>query len=243
MIARYALPRFVELGVTQTLSFDVYVDDGTQQTPTAGTVTVYLGAERLIDAVAVTPGAPSTYSLLGTVHSTRAPADDYLEVWNLTIGGVPYTFQREGYLVRRAYHPTITDTDLTDRHSELATFAASMGGYQKYRDEANVEIQMALIDQGRRPWLVFDRSSVRRLHLLKTFELLFNDFMSVVGDGKWERLRDMYADRYHQALKGITFRYDDGETGTIDSPSQRTPAAGPVFVTAGPRHRARYSTP
>lgn len=243
MIARFALPRFVELGVTQTLSLDVYSDGGTQQTPTAATLTVYLGAERLVDAAVATPAAPSTYSLAGSLHTSRAPSDDYLEVWSTTIGGAPYTFQREGYLVRRAYHPTITDTDLTDRHSELSTFSTSLGGYQKYRDEANVEVQMALIDQGRRPWLIFDRSAVRRLHLLKTFELVFNDFMSVVGDGKWERLRDMYAARYEQALKAITFRYDDGETGTIDNSGERAQAAGPVFVTAGPRHRARYSTP
>ncbi len=243
MIVRYALPRFVELGVTQTLDLDVYAGDGPQQTVSAGTVTVRLGGEVLINAATITPGAPSTYSLLGTAHETRQPSDDYLETWAVTIGGLPYTFQREGYMVRRAYRSAITDTDLTDRHSELSTFSASLGGYQRYRDEADVEVQMALIDQGRRPWLIFDRSSVRRLHLLKTFELVFNDFMSTVGDGKWERLRDMYAARYETALKAITFRYDDGETGTIDSPSQRTPAAGAVFITAGPAFRYRYGRP
>lgn len=234
MIVRYSLPRFVEVGVTQTLDLDVYDAAGTQQTVSSGTITVYLGAEKLVDAATLAAfGPPVTYSLAGSLHTDRSPSEDYLEVWDTDLG----RFQREGYLVRLAYRSTITDTDLTDRHSELLTFSSKVGGYQQYRDEAHVEVQMMMLERGRRPWLVFDRAALRRLELYKTFELVFNDFMSVVGDGKWERLRDSYAAKYERALEGINFRYDDAELGTIDNGGHRQSASGPVMVTAGPRRR------
>jgi len=242
VITRYALPRFVELGQPLTLDLDIYSDADAQQTTTAATLTVYLGTEELLSGVAATPGAPTTYALLGATTTDRAPSDDYLEVWDVTIGGAPHRFQREGYLVRRAYHPTITDRDLTDRHSELLAFSSKLGGYQRFRDEANVEVQMALLEKGRRPWLIFDRAAIRRLHLYQTFALVFNDFMSVVGDGKWERLRDDYREKYERALDTVSFRYDEGQSGTIDTAS-RQPSASSVFATAGPRYRAGYSTP
>lgn len=243
MIVRYALSREVEIGVATSVDLDVYSDDGTQQTITSGTVTVTLGSEVIVNADTVTGGAPATYTVAASATTGKQPSDNYLEVWSVVISGTTYTFQREGNLVRRSYYPNITDTDLTDRHSELQTFSSQLGGYQKYRDEANVEIQISLLERGRRPWLIFDRPVVRRLHLYKTFELIFNDFMSVVGDGKFERLRDMYREKFSTALANANFRYDSNESGTIDGDGNRAPSATAVFVTAGPGRRRTYSTP
>lgn len=246
MILRRSLPRFVEVGVAQTLTIDVYSDAGTLQTVTAATLTVTLGAEKILDAVTATPSTHTNYALLAATTTDREPSADYLEVWRCTIGGVVYPFRVPGYLVRHAYYPSITDTDLTDRHAELATFATQTGeGFQSKRDEANVELQLDLLRRGRRPWLVFDVFVLRRAHIFKTLEMLFNDYMSVVGDGKYERLRDHYAAQYAACMADDNFRYDSSQTGTIDS-SDRQSISGPVFVTAGPGHgggRRGYSTP
>lgn len=245
MIVRRSLPRFVEVGVPQTLTIDVYSDAGALQTTTAATLTVWRGTEKLLDGVTATPGAHSSYPLLAVTTADREPSEDYLEVWSCTIGGSPYTFQVPGYLVRRAYYPSIVDEDLTDRHAELATFATQTGeGFQTKRDEANVELQLDLLRRGKRPWLVFDAFVLRRAHIFKTLELLFNDYMSVVGDGKYERLRDRYAAAYAECMKDDNFRYDTAQTGTIDDTRQHA-STGPVYVTAGPYggHARGYSTP
>lgn len=232
MILRRQLPRIVQAGVAQTLDWDIYSDAGVQQTPTAATVSIYLGSEALVEDGDVTEAAPSTYALAASVTTGRDPADDYLEILSATIGGQDYTFRVSGYLVRHAYVPSITDTDLTDRHTELANFSTKLGGYQTHRDEANRDLQLDLLQRGRRPWLIFDVYDARRLHIYKTLFHIFNDFTSVVGDGKYERLRDQYARLYAEGLESMNFRYDTNETGTIDD-TDRDPASGPIVVTAG----------
>jgi len=236
MIERRQLPRIVERGVAATLSLDVYSDAGTQQTPASGTVTVTVGSAVIVDAAVITPAAPSTYALLAAATADQSLSDEYLEVWTVVISGTTYTFQVEGYLVRRAYHAAITDTDLTDRHTELASFLTDLDitTYQKYRDEANVELQTDLLAKGRRPWLIFDRAVTRRLHVFKSLALIAADFESAIGNGKYARMMKRYEDRYTALLASDNFRYDRNESGTIDS-GAREATAGPVMVTAGPR--------
>lgn len=238
MILRYDLPRFVEINTTTSLNAVFYDDAGDVQTTTSGTIDVYLGARKIVDGAAITPGAESTYSLTAATTTSEAPSDSYLEVWTVVIDGSTYVRQREGYLVRRAYYPIITDTDLTDRRTELASFLSvlDISTYEKYRAEANVELQLDLIAKGRRPWLIFDRSAARRLHITKTLQLIDEDFAAVAGNGRAEKLAARSAARYDALLNSASFRYDENESGTIDTESHES-ASGPVFITAGPPRR------
>jgi len=241
IVHRYALPRLIEIGVTESLDLVVTDEDGTALTPDSGaTVTIYDGDEKLVDAGDVTEGSTSTYSLAASVTSGRAPSDRYLEVWSATVDSTAQVFQREGYIVRRAYHPTITDTDLTDRHSELSTIVAKRGldSLAKYRNEANVEVQHALLGKGRRPWLLFDRSAARRAHIFMALHLVFQDEASVLGDGRYGMLAKEYLDRYLHTLDNMNFRYDSNESGTVADTSRESSGTN-VFITAGPRYRGR----
>jgi hypothetical protein len=241
IVHRYQLPRLIEIGVTESLDLIVTDEDGTALTPDAGaTVTIYDGAEALVTAGDVTEGSTSTYSFASTLTTSRSPSDGYLEVWSATVDNTAQMFQREGYIVRRAYHPTITDTDLTDRHTELANIRTKRGidSFAKYRNEANVEVQMALLGQGRRPWLIFDRSAARRAHLFMALHLIFEDESSVIGDGRYRELSKSYLARYEYTIEKMNFRYDSDETGTI-SESSRESAGTNLIITAGPRRRWR----
>jgi hypothetical protein len=245
MIVRRSLPRIVQRGADVSLDLDIYSDAGDQQTTTSGTVDIYLGGKQIVDGAAITAGAPSTYALAAATTSSESLSDEYLEVWTVVISGTTYTLHVEGYLVRRAYYPSITDTDLSDRQSELATFSASLGGYQKYRDEANTVVQLELLQRGRRPWLVFDRYVLRLLQIYKALELLNGDFKTIMGDGKYERRQSEFAALYADLLGTANFRYDDNESGTIDN-EDHTAASGNVFITAGPGRGGRrggYRTP
>jgi hypothetical protein len=241
IVHRYQLPRLIEIGVAESLDLIVTDEDGTALTPDAGaTVTIYDGAEKLVTAGDVTEGSTSTYTLAAATTTSRSPSDGYIEVWSATVDSTAQIFQREGYIVRRAYHPTITDTDLTDRHTELSNIRTKRGidSFAKYRNEANVEVQMALLNQGRRPWLIFDRSAARRAHLFMSLHLIFMDESSVIGDGRYRELAATYLERYRYTIENMNFRYDSDETGTI-SEASRESAGTNLIITAGPRRRWR----
>lgn len=237
MVARQSLPRFVEIGVAQTLTLDVYPEDSaTLSTASAGTLTLKQGNTTLLDAVVATVGGSSTasYALQTSTTTGLDPSDDLLEIWTLTIAGEVQTFQRGGYLVRRAWHPTITDADLIDYHSDLTALRpSSLATYEPYRRRAGTWVQIELMNKGRRPWLIFDAWALTVPHTYKTLALIFADFASAVGDGRYKELAAHYEGQANEAMKSVMFRYDLAQTGDVDDTSQ-TSAATPLFLTSGP---------
>jgi hypothetical protein len=247
-ITRYALPRFIVRGQVNTLTMDVYNAAGTQQTASVGTITLKTGSKVLVDAASVTSlGPPASYTLPAATTTDEALADDLIEIWTLTLSGEPdvSTFQRPAYLVRRVYVPTVTDTDLIDRHSELTAWLAArtdITSYQKYRDEANAIIQTDLLSTGRRPFLIFDPWSFRLPHIYKTLELIFTDSFTSIGNGKYQRLMEHYRATFERTWGKVTARMDSDHSGDISAAEQeRDSAVGSVSITAGPRYRRSYS--
>lgn len=226
MILRYQLPRFIERGVTQTLSLDVYNDAGSQQTITSGTLTIYAGGSALsgVDGVAVSGGAPGTYSLADTATSGEGLSDRWLEVWSVAISGTDYVFRRPAYLVRHKLYPTITDTDITDRYDDLDDYLDSdTTTFQAYRDAAWVIVNRDLIKRGRRPELVMDSYSVAEAHIHKTFELVFGDFASKVGSpGRYEERERYHRDMYRREWEDMVLTYDADEDGTPDEEERQS---------------------
>ena len=119
LAAAISRPRSVERGVSTTLTLTITDTlTGTVQTPSAATVAIYDSSTVILAATAATTlgagGYSCTYALsAATIPDSIRLTDQWLEVWTLTIGGVSYTFRMTGYLCRHAYHPTLTDSDLT----------------------------------------------------------------------------------------------------------------------------------
>jgi len=234
LVLRHALPRAIERGVANTLTADVYDAAGVQQTASAGTLTLYAGSKLILDGVAVTsPGAPTSHTLAAGLTTNEALSDSWLEMWTLTIGGTAYTFRRDAYLVRHVLYPTITDTDLLELHSDLAALRdADQSSYETQREAAWARVQHRLIVAGRRPELVLSSWALRELHRALTLEIIFADFASSTGDGRYRELAEHYRAAADVEFGRLPLRYDSDEGGTEDANDRA--AARPVMFLAEP---------
>lgn len=255
LVAPYALPRLILVGtdVTQAQSLSLAVHDdeaaasASEVTPTAGTLTLYDGASKVLDAVAVTAGAPSTYSLAAASVTSQGLGEGGLESWRMTIAGVNHEFTRPAMFVRRVYRPTIVDGDLANgRHYNLNNIRPdALTSWATYRREADNWIQERLIAKGRRPWLIFDTAMLRKAHIHRTLGAIFRDASSWIGDGRYDALAKEYVGEDGEsgsalaAFEAANFRYDAGETGTIDSQELVTPVPA-IVLSAGPGGGTRY---
>jgi hypothetical protein len=241
LIVRHQLPRIVERNVAQTLTCDVYSASSAQQTASAGTLTIKLAGVELVGSAALSAslGPPASYTLLAATTADEALNNAWLELWTLTIGGVVYTFRRPGFLVRHAYYPTITDTDLTDRDSDLLSLLATGDTtLQKYREAARQRIERDLLRKGRRPWLIFDSYDLADAHIALALSYTYRDQANKIGDGRYREEAERRLKEYDAAMGAAIFRYDDNESGNIDETTPTT-ANGPTILTAGPRSGRR----
>jgi hypothetical protein len=238
LISRQLGPRIVERGIAASLTMPVYSAAGVEQTPSAATVRITDGAEVVIDTVAATSlGPPAAYSLLAATSQARGLSERWLEVWSLTIGGLPYTFRRSGYLVRHAFHPSITDTDLTALHADLLDLLPSgTTDMSAYRTRAAEKIERDLIKKGRRPHLIFDSWALLDAHVALSLHYVFRDFASSIGDGRYQTLATEYLAQFGAEFDSCKFSYDASESGTpADSALEAT--APMIVLTSGPTHR------
>ena len=219
-------------GQTQTLSLDVYNDTGAQQTSTSGTLTLYAGSRVVVDGEAITPGAPSTYSLSASDTASLSLADNWLEVWSLTIGGTAYTFQREAYLVRRELQPHITDLDLEADHTDLDDYRhAWLSDFSSHRSEAWTAIQETLIAKGRRPQLVVSSWALRKVHKLATLQRIFHAHWVSTGDESSREVAAEKAEMLADAWGDVVLTYDEDEDGTIGASESNSRTATPTWWT------------
>ena len=240
LVLRHATPRSVERGVDTSLTADVYDAAGGQLTATAGVLTIRDGSEVVVDAAAATSlGPPAAYTLAGSVTSTRGLSERWIEEWTLTISGTAHTFRRAGYLVRHVFYPTLTDTDLYARYSDLADLRdPDQTSYETQREAARERIERDLIKRGKRPWLVFDSWALYDAHLAMTGHIIFNDFATSIGDGRYKEEADRLWEEYQRELDACNFRYDMDESGTVTSETQVS-SVGSVILSGSPR-RGRW---
>lgn len=240
LTARFATPRTIEVGVAQTLTLAVYDEaTGAEQTASAGTFELWDGSEAVLDATTCSSyGPPATFSLTSSHTTGRSPSDMALEIWRMTIGGVAYVFRRTAYLVRHAYHPCISDSDLYARHAELQSLLpAGTTTYGPQIEIARERIERDLIKRGRRPALILDSWALFDAHLYLTLHVVYSDFALAIGDGRYSELSDKYETLYREEMDGLRFRYDEDDTGVVNSRDQES-GSPPLVLTAGnPRAR------
>ena len=233
------LPREVQRGRAATLTLPVYADDGTELAPASGTLTIKVGGSVIVDAVPVSSvGPPVSYSLLAATTESLALSEEWLETWTLDIGVLTHT----GYLVRTGYVSRLTDAVLQGLHPEiLDQLPPGETTAQKFRVAATEQVQRDLIKRGRRPWLVFDAWALLDAECYYALYLWAQDRRQATsGSSEWARLSSEYLARYRNEMDTATFRYDEGETGTVDADVTETASPPALFLTAGPRRRQVY---
>ena len=230
---RFPLPEFLVRAQDNDIEAAIY-RDGAISAPTSGTVTIYDDAgTKVVDGEAITvASSKATYTVTAaTLPDTKGLSDLWQIRWSLVMSdGQTYTFIREAHLVRLRLYPVISDSDLEAMHGDLSRWKARTGGnLQGYIDEAWTQLQTALLQMGRRPWLVLSSSALRSPHLYLALSLVFRDFATSAGNGRFGELSEDYFRMYEQAFGTLSIRYDSDETG-LPSSDEVESAAGVVFL-------------
>ena len=230
---RFPLPEFLVRAQDNDIEAAIY-RDGAISAPTSGTVTIYDDAgTKVVDGDAITvASSKATYTVTAaTLPDTKGLSDLWQIRWSLVMSdGQTYTFIREAHLVRLRLYPVISDSDLEAMHGDLSRWKARTGGnLQGYIDEAWTQLQTALLQMGRRPWLVLSSSALRSPHLYLALSLVFRDFATSAGNGRFGELSEDYFRMYEQAFGTLSIRYDSDETG-LPSSDEVESAAGVVFL-------------
>ena len=179
----------------------------------------------------------ATYTIGGDeLPSTLTLSEGYLQLWELTIGGVVYTFRKPCAVAISGLYPVISDLDLEAEYSDLASIRPSSLGssYQTYIDEAWVQLIQRIRDLGNIEYLIMNPSSLRACHKNLTFYLIFKDMdSSGLGEGRYLDLAREHLKQFEFDFKRLKFQYDQNQDNRIDDPNARKSALG-VFYTSAP---------
>jgi len=211
---------WLERGRAQKVKCPVYLA-GALAAPTSGTVTIYNAAGvAVIDGAAVTVASSiAEYALIAGDTSGGELGLGWRIEWSLVMPDtVTHIFRIDSGLVRRRLYPVISDIDLKRRHTDLDDLRdAGSASYQDFLDEAWQDILDRLAARGSLPFLVMEPGALRRSHLFHTLQLIFLDFSSSAGDGRYLELAEQYRKAFEEAWGELRFSYDYDNDGEADN--------------------------
>lgn len=242
---RIRIPSMIQRGKTQTVSLSIYRDNA-KANPTS--CTYQLLDEDGSDIISTTPGTISSDDCQFVINASIVPetlslSDGLFEIWEVTIDGISYTFQRPAYLCRRPLYPVVSQIDLEACYSDLATLLPSSytQGYQTWIDEAWVRIVERLRQQGNLPYLITDPQSLRNCHLELSLALIWRNMHTAIGTASgYLDLYQLHMSSYETNWKTLSFRYDMDEDGVADNPKERRSAQPIISTSNPPRYRYFY---
>lgn len=227
-IVEQVVPLEIVRGVNNALSITLEDEDtGVNVTVAASAdgVAVKLGTTTL-ESPTVTPGDPSTATLLAASTTDKTLGAKVLLVWDLD--GVDYI--QSGTLVRWAYSPNITDADITADFPNLL----SLGGLTDaiaFRKKASQVIQRKLWKNGKRPELILDGWALTDAHVALTRSLIGTYYWASTGDERWKDYGESQMVKFQTEWEGLSFKYDEDEDGAIgDGEVETTPGQSSLWL-------------
>lgn len=214
--------------------------DGAQVVPTAATYTLIRP-----DGVGVVQDIAATIDVNGTLQythpanhfpSTITLGEGYIQTWTTTIETKEYTFRRSVAVVLRRLYPTVSDADLEQEYSDLASLRpSSLSSYQTYIDSSWFEILRRIRRTGMGyEYLVLTPESFHDALLHLSLYKIFRDFHSSLGQGGSNRYFDIansHYQMYQQEYSSINFVYDEQHDERADDPNKRTRGAPVIYTT------------
>ena len=239
--ARIPFPDYLERGRAQLVTLEVY-RNGALVAPASGTFSLYdASGVAQVDAASVTISADRAQFSIGSssLPSSLPVGEGWQEEWSLVFSdGVTRIFRRSAALVLRAVHPVITDADLLACYSDLDDLRPSdSSSYQGPIDEAWRQIIGRLVGRGRFPYLILDAWSLREIHLETTLSLIFRDFASSIGEGRYLDLAESHKKTAASAWRSLSFDYDKDHDGKSDGQGKRTSYEPVIYLSNAPRGR------
>jgi hypothetical protein len=220
---RFTVPHSIVQGQDTTLEAPVYLA-GALVAPSVGIVTIYDASNVvLVNAAAVTITASvATYPVLTATVAGSTIGAGWRVVWSLTVAASPLVAENDGALVKRMLYNVVTDADLFRKVPALDPNGPSpltlATNYQDQLDEAWVDIENRMYQEGRRPEWVRSPSSLRAATVWLTLAIIFED-LETRNDAAFEEQAAKYMARYELAYSSITALLDtdgDGEADTDD---------------------------
>ena len=234
------LPAFLVRGDTTVLSMDPRAFGGVLQ-PTAATISIYNDSGELVveDAVVTITNDRLTFSVTpAMVPATLSLSDRWQIRWRVTFpGDAPQTIIQPAHLCRSQILPVISDYHLLRRHSDLNNLLpADKASWQEYLDDAWEDIQIRLLEQGRRPYLILSPYSLKGVHTAMTLARIFRDLSTYTqGQGKYAELAAHYEEDAEKLWGTIRFDFDHDEDGFVSGADEQNMAGEPVvYLTATP---------
>ena len=242
--ARIPFPEYLERGKDQLCKLEVY-RGGSLQAPSSGTFSLFdPNGVAVVDAQAVTVATSvAQYTIPASViPTTTAVGEGWQLEWVLVFSdGQARTFRRSAALVLRALFPVVTDADLLACYSDLDDLRpADKTSYQSYIDESWRRVVGRLVARGRFPYLVLDPWSLREYTLETCLALVFADFGSSVGEGRYVELAEMHKRTAAAAWRNLNFVYDEDHDGRPGGRGKRTSAHPVIFLSNAKNSRWRY---
>jgi|TARA_R110002110_G_scaffold16328_2_gene71039 hypothetical protein len=239
--ARIPFPSYLERARAQLVQLAVY-RDGALVAPVSGTYTLTDAAgSAVVSAAAVSVVADvAQYNVLAaSLPASLSVGEGWSEDWALTFSdGVVRTFRRSASLVLRSLFPVITDLDLLACYSDLDDLRPSdLTSYQQFIDESWRRVVGRLVSRGRFPYLVLDPWSLREIHLETCLALIFADFGSSVGEGRYIELSEAHKRTAASAWRNLTVSYDEDQDGQGSSGGKRVSVEPVIYLSRSPRGR------
>ena len=249
--ARVRVTELLERGRAQDTLLEVY-RDGSQIVPSSATYSILKPDNQYI----VEDGV-CTIDVNGTITYSHTPAqlpstlnlgEGYVQTYNVTISGALFSFRRMAAIVLKRLYPVISDADLEEVYTDLASLRpSSITSYQTYIDSAWFTILRRLRNVGAGyEYLVTTPESFAEAHRHLSLYLIFRDFHSSLGqsNGRYLDLAQEHYKLYQDEFHMINFIYDEDHTGKPDDSNKRTAAQPTIYLNRpGPyMYRRRYSS-
>lgn len=219
--ARFPLPELIERGRDEVVKIEVY-RDGAKVAPSSGTVSLYNGSNAaVVDGEVVTiVSSVAQYTIPAAVLAGETLGDSWRIEWALVMpDGVTHNMRNEAALVRGRLYMPISDVDLIRIVSGLdptgGSAISSVSNWQDYLDEAFIQLQLRLIEQGNRPNLIMSPSALRECALSLTLALIFDDLTTRLSDA-YEARAVKYREQFERAWSRLKFDYDTNDDGETD---------------------------
>lgn len=209
--------------------------------PSGGTISIYDESGQLVveDEPVVLDNDDLTYEVLpAMVPATLSLSDRWQVRWKVSFPGKPdQLITQPAHLCRSRILPVISDYHLLRRHSDLNNLLpADQPSWQSYLDDAWEDIQIRLLEMGRRPYLILSPFSLKGVHTAMTLARIFRDLSTYTqGPGKYAELASHYEEEAEKLWGSIRFDYDFDEDGFVSDEDEINAAGEPVvYLSATP---------
>jgi hypothetical protein len=240
--ARFRGPTLIEINKAQTVSLDVE-KDGSAASITSGTFYVYdEGGNVIINAqvASVSSGTISgTIAASDTSGKTLGPS--WLVRFDAVIGGKTYRFNNDACLCVARLYPPIGQTDLVNRHSDVANLLASgVTSCQQYIDDAWSDITNRMYSEQSYFWRLRTPSAFRNVMFARSLTLIFRDYATLLNAGdRYMQLSEYYEQQYERAYSKLRSRIDQDEDNQLSNRQQSIPAVTYLTPLSYRRNRSR----